>query len=273
MRTIIAPVNFSPNSANAARYAADLALATQAELHLLYVLQLPVSVAEFPVTDYVFNTMQEAGAEGLQKLWKELVTRTEEKVNIITQMEVGAVENKIEEYCALQKPFVVVMGASGDTLESTLIGGNLSAAIRRLPYPLIVVPESAVYNQIHKIVLACDLNDISGGIPVKPSFLKELKDLFNAKFEVLNINTRGQQQETANIMEVDAWKDCIHETFPGVHFVQTDNVEEGIGKYLDKHPADMLLVFPKKHNFFEFHRSHAKRLALNSSVPIMSVHA
>ena len=273
MRTIVAPVNFSPISVNAARYAADLAAATQADLHLLYVLQLPVSVAEFPITDYVFNAMQEGGAESLQNLWKELVKRTEAKVNIFTHMEVGTVENKIEEYCVQKNPFVVVMGASGNTLERTLTGGNLPAALRHLPYPLIVVPENAVFSQIHKIVLACDLNDISGGIPVKPAFLKELKDLLNARFEVLNVDTRGQQQETANIMEVDAWKDCIRETFPEVHFVQTDNVEEGIGKYLEEHPSDLLLVFPKKHNFFEFHRSHTKKLALNSSVPVMSVHA
>jgi hypothetical protein len=188
-------------------------------------------------------------------------------------MEVGTVENKIEEFCGHKKPFVVVMGASGATLERALTGGNLVAAIRHLPYPLIVVPENAVFSQIHKIVLACDLNDISGGIPVKPAFLKELKDNFGASFEVLNVNTRGQQQETANIMEVDAWKDCIRETFPEVHFVQTDDVEEGIGKYLNEHPADMLLVFPKKHNFFEFHKSHAKKLAYNSTVPIMSIHA
>ncbi|HVW62007.1 MAG TPA: universal stress protein [Puia sp.] len=273
MRTIVAPVNFTSISANAARYAADLALATQAELHLYYVLQLPVTVAEFPVTDYVFEGMQEAGAQGLEELQKELIKRTSGKVNIFTHMEVGTVENKIEEFCGHKKPFVVVMGASGATLERALTGGNLVAAIRHLPYPLIVVPENAVFSQIHKIVLACDLNDISGGIPVKPAFLKELKDNFGASFEVLNVNTRGQQQETANIMEVDAWKDCIRETFPEVHFVQTDDVEEGIGKYLNEHPADMLLVFPKKHNFFEFHKSHAKKLAYNSTVPIMSIHA
>jgi len=273
MRTIVTPVNFSPNSTNAAYYAADLALATQSELHLLYVLQLPVSVAEFPVNDYVFNEMQEAGAESLEKLWKELIRRTGAKVNIFTHMEVGAVENKIEEYCLQKKPFVVVMGASGDTLERALMGGNLVAAIRRLQYPLIVVPEGAVFKEISKIVLACDLDDIAGGIPVKPSFLKELRDIFSARFEVVNIDTRGQQQATESVMGAEAWKDCVREIFPEVHFVQTDNVEEGLAKYLGEHSTDLLLVFPKRHHFFEFHRSHAKKLAMNSTVPVMSIHA
>ena len=271
MRTIVAPVNFSPNSANAARYAADLALTAQADLHLYYVLQVPVSVAEFPVNDYIFNEMQEAGAECLKQLWEELVKRTDAKVNIFTHMEVGSVENKIEEFCLQKNPFVVVMGASGNSLERVLSGSNLVAAIRHLPYPLIIVPEKAVFRQIRKVVLACDLDDMAAGIPVKPSFLQELKDIFNASFEVVNINTRGQQKSAGSVMEVAAWKDCIRGTFREVHFVETDNVENGLEQYLSEHPADLLLVFPKKHSVLEFHRSNAKKIAINSTVPVMSI--
>jgi len=273
MRTIIAPVNFTPNSSNAARYAADMALAVQADLHLLYVLQLPVSAAEFPLNDYVFNEMQGSGAEALKQLWEELVKRTEAKVNIFVHMEIGAVEARIEEFCREKKPFVVVMGATGHSLETALAGSNVAAALRRLPYPLIVVPESANFKKIGKAVLACDLEDISGGMPVKPTFLKELRDLFHASFEVVNINTSRQARTTAAVMDSEAWKSCLEDAYPNVHVVESDNVELGIGQYLFEHGADMLIVFPKKHNFFSFHKSHAKRLALNGSVPIMSIHA
>jgi nucleotide-binding universal stress UspA family protein len=273
MRTIIAPVNFTPNSSNAARYAADMALAIGADLHLLYVLQLPVSVAEFPLNDYIFNEMQESGAEALKHLSDELIKRTNGKIDIHTNMEIGSVEGKIEELCRDRKPFLVIMGASGHTLETALAGSNITAAIRHLPFPLIVVPENGTFKPIKTIVLACDLNDISGNVPAKPSFLKELKAIFQARFEVVNINTKHQERSTASIMETEAWKECMQESFPEVHFVETENVEVGIGKYLDDHAADLLLVFPKKHNFFEFHKSHAKRLALNGNVPVMSIHA
>jgi hypothetical protein len=33
------------------------------------------------------------------------------------------------------------------------------------------------------------------------------------------------------------------------------------------------MVFPKKHGFFEFHTSQAKKIALHSPVPVMSIHA
>jgi len=273
MRTIIAPVNFSPNSGNAARYAADMAVAVQADLYLLYVLQLPVSVAEFPLNDYVFNEMQESGAEALKQLQEELEKRTEGKIKVFTDMEIGSVEAKIEEYCKEKHPFTVVMGATGHTLETALAGSNVGTAMQRLRYPLIVVPEGVNFKKISKVVLACDLDDISGGMPVKPTFLKELRDLFQTKFEVVNINTTSQARTTAAVMDSEAWKSCLEESFPEVHIVETDNVELGIGKYLFEHGADMLIVFPKKHNFFAFHKSHAKRLALNGNVPIMSIHS
>ena len=273
MRTIIAPVNFTPNSKNAARYAADMALAVQADLYLLYVLQLPVSVAEFPLNDYVFNEMRESGVEALKQLSEELVKRTEGKVAIFVHMETGPVECRIEEFCQEKHPFVVVMGASGHSLETALAGSSVVAAIRHLPYPLIVVPESVGFNQIRKVVLACDLDDISGGVPVKPAFLKEMRDLFQTRFEIVNVNTGRQVRTTTAVMDGEAWKSCLQESFPEIHVVDTGDVETGVDQYLSEQGADMLFVFPKKHNFFEFHKSHAKRLALNGTVPVMSIHA
>jgi nucleotide-binding universal stress UspA family protein len=272
MRTILAPVNFTPNSNNAARYAADLAVEAQADLYLLYILQLPVSAAEFPVNDYVFNEMQESGAEALQQLLEELSQRTKKKVNIYTHMEVGPVEYRIEEFCREKKPFLVVMGASGHTLEMAMAGSNVVAAIRHLPYPLIVVPENAVFKRISKAALACDLEDIFRSTPVRPTFLKEWRDLFQTKFEIVNIHTGKQARLTDPIMDNEAWKSCLQESFPQVHVVENDDVRAGIDSYLSEKGADMIIVFPKSHHFFEFHKSHAKQLALHGSVPVMSIH-
>ena len=50
MKTIIAPVDFSPVSYNACIYAAHMAQDIKAELVLLHLMELPLAVAEFPVT-------------------------------------------------------------------------------------------------------------------------------------------------------------------------------------------------------------------------------
>ena len=272
MKSIVVPVNFSDNSSNAARYAADMALAIDADIHLIYVLQFPMTAAEVPMPDYVFEEMQRSGQILLESLSEELVKRTREQVKVTTNMETGGVEYKLEEFCKRLKPFVVVMGASGHTLDTVLAGSSTVKAMRHLPYPLLIIPEKAVFHAIKKIVLACELDDIGSALPVSLPFLKELRNLFGSHFEVVNVATKAEQSEGQAVFQFDSWKDRLQEIFPEVHFIRTDNIEEGINQYLGENHADWLMVFPKKHSFFEFHSSKSKKIAKDCPVPVMSVH-
>ena len=73
MKTIIAPVNFTDSSDNAARYAADMALAMETELHLVHFVEIPVSTGEFPMNPYILEQLQKSGTEGLKQLCDELL--------------------------------------------------------------------------------------------------------------------------------------------------------------------------------------------------------
>ena len=120
MHSIVAPVNFTPNSDHAARYAADLALAAHADLYLFHVLARPLGA--------------EVGARSLGRLWRELTERTGAKVNIHVRMDMGFVGSKIERFCREKSPFVIVMGQSK---------GDLEEELRQLSIPLIAVPHAA----------------------------------------------------------------------------------------------------------------------------------
>lgn len=274
MKKIVVPVNFSPSSDNAARYAVDMARAIGASLHLVHVLQMTVSTAEIAMTEYLFEEIQDSAGEGLKQLREELVKRTDDLVPVFTHIEVGALEYRLKDFCAANIPFVVIMGNAGSSLKRDLVGSNLAGAIGHLPYPLIVVPADAVFHSIKRVILACDLDDITGGIPVASSFLRELRDCFGSSFEVINIcmSKNDDHNEAETAFEFKCWKDRLHNLYPEVHFLRMNKVEEGIGKYLDDHPADLLLVFPKKYNWFEFHASRSKKIALHSTVPVMSIH-
>src|SRR5579872_5069115 len=82
MKTIVVPVNFSASSNNAGRYAADMATVIHANLHLIHVLQIPISTAEMPIPEFVFKEMQDTAAGSMKRLWEELVKRTDGKLNI-----------------------------------------------------------------------------------------------------------------------------------------------------------------------------------------------
>ncbi|HWB90330.1 MAG TPA: universal stress protein [Puia sp.] len=272
MRSIVAPVNFSANASNAARYAADMALAIGAGLHLIYVFQVPASVSEVPLPESVFDEMRDGGLELLDDLKAELTKRTAGKIKITTDLEIGGVEAEIKAFCKRQNPFLVIMGASGHQLENVLDGSATVRAVRRLPYPVLVIPENATFRTVKKIVLACDKEDIDGGMSDNMTFLKEISGLMKAELIVLHVLTNREESAAGAIEEYNVWKKEVSAFHPEIHFIRRPRVDEGINDYLASHESDWLMVFPKSHSLLEFHRSRAKQIVQTCAVPVMSLH-
>lgn len=269
MKPLIVPTDFSASSLNAAKYAAGMALMMNADLYLIHVLQLPVSNAEVPLTEDIFDEMQQFGEQELQNLKLELQKQTEGRINITTRLEMGSVQHQLEEICNRKNPFAVVMGIKDSPTKRLLFGSNALFAMKHLHYPLLIIPEGTTFHSIQKIVLACDLTDCNKTIPV--DYLKELQHVFNASLDVLNVNTKKIEQLKSST-EFAPLKDLLHDLYPTYHFNIGNTVEEGINKFLEESNADLLLLLPKKHGMFEFHKSHTKKMALNAGLPIMTIH-
>jgi len=259
MRPIVVPVDFLDISSNAARYAADMALAINADIHLIHVLEPPIAAAEIPVPEYVFEEMQQDGVSLLRSLSGDLSARTGNKVRITSDLDVGAIEYRLDEYCRQINPFLVVTANA--------------ALARKLPSPSLYVPEKGVFHAIRKIVLACELDDIGAGIPSSLPFLKELAGLLHASYEMINISTRAEDREGKDVFQFDSWEDKLKELFPQTHFERSNNIADSVNKYLCSSGADWLIVFPKRHKLLDFHVSQSKKIAKSCTIPVMSVHA
>ena len=272
MRSIIVPVNFTANSANAARYAGDLALTIGADIHLIYVFQIPVSASEVPLPESVFEEMLDNGQELLTGIKADLTAQTAGKVVVTTTLERGEVEPKIETFCKERKPLPVVMGATGDSLENVLTGSNTARALRHLPYPILVVPVGSKFREVGTIVVACDKEDVDSGMPDTIPFLKELSELMGARLEVVHVLTNSEESAAEAIEEYNVWKKEAKAFQPEICIVRRRSVEEGIKEYLKDNSADWVMVFPKRHSVLEFHRSQSSQIIHHSAVPVLSVH-
>lgn len=272
MRTIVVPVNFTPVSNNAARYAADFAAVIGGDLRLIHILQMPFTALEYPLPDTTFEVLRDSAATQLKELAAMLNKRTAGRVPVEIHMELGGVEYKLQKYCKAIQPFLVVMGAAGLPLDRLLTGSPTLQALRRLPYPMLVIPEGVRFEQPERIVLACDLDDIHSGMAGATGFLRELKDLLGARFDIVNVTTPAEEGQGEMVFMYEAWRTRMREIYPELHFVHTDRVNKGIGDYLKDHPADWLIVFPKKHAFYALHSSQAKTIVLHSPIPVMSIH-
>lgn len=272
MKSIVVPVNFSPCATNAARYAADLAQAIQADLHLIHVIQVPVNSAELMMTQELYEDMLESANTSLKELQVELRKRTDRRVKVEISLDAGSAADKVKDLCRQLKPYAVVLGASGPTLEKFLGGSPVASLLRNLDFPVLVVPVTATFQQFRHILLACDVDDIGSGMAGSLPLLKDLRDHFGSRFAIVTVETRKVLAEEATCYASSSWREPLKDFYPEIYYIRKPRVEDGILEYLGNNDADLIMVFPKKHGPLDFHVSQSRKLAQHSPIPVLSLH-
>jgi nucleotide-binding universal stress UspA family protein len=272
MRTIVVPVNFSPNSINAAYYAADMARTIGAEINLISVMQSPAATSGLPMPGYAFEEMRDSNYDLLTSLSAELLKRTNNQVEVSVALEIGGVQNKLETFCGNKRTFLVVMGASAGSPQNNLQETNAVSTIRHLPYPVLIIPANTSFHAVKKILLACDQEDIDSGMPVAVPFLKEISELMGAVLEVVHVLVNEKETEREGVAAYDFWKKNVTGLATEMHFIRQPMIEEGIYHYSETSAADWLMIFPKHHALLEFHKSRTKQIIMHCPLPLLSLH-
>jgi nucleotide-binding universal stress UspA family protein len=269
MTSILVPVNFSPCSFNAARYAAGLAMATGAELHLLHVIQIPLTSTEMVMNEYLYTQMSEAAESGLKEIKTDILEQEPGLVSVTTHLQTGNVAEKVNEWYGALKAELIVMGVTAPTMEKFLAGSPVGNLLH-LRHPLLVVPEHAKYEPLRRIVLACDESDIQHGIPHSLPLLRELRERTGATVDIVTVDTGSVLSDEATCY-CGTGPDSLAVLSPKRHYIRQHNVEEGLQAYLHDEAFDLTVVFPKRHSLLEFHPSRSRRLARHAQTPVLSL--
>ena len=272
MKSIVVPINFSPCATNAANYAADLAQAIHADVHLIHVIQVPVTSAELMMTESLYESIVASANTSLGELQAGLSRRTSHRIRIETTLEAGSAGARVEDLCRQLQPYAIVLGATGPTFEKFLAGSPVASLLHNLDYPVLVVPETYTFHRFHRILLACDLEDLGSGMPNSLPLLKDLREHFGSRFDIVTVETGKVSREEQSVFDSDGWKNQLKELYPEFHYVRKSKVEEGIFEYLAHNDADLIMVFPKKHGFLDFHVSQSRKVAQHSPIPVLSLH-
>ncbi|WP_431209567.1 universal stress protein [Puia sp. P3] len=271
MRSLIVPVNFSECASCAARYASDLAMAIEGELHLINVVEYPFTSPDLVMSEDVYGVMLDSANIYLKEMQTELQKRTANKVPVHISVGVGDVFAQVEQLCQTVKPYAIVIGSSGPTFEKFIAGSRIGALLR-LPWPVLVIPERETFHYFKNITLACDPTDLDSGLPHSLPLIEELHQRFNATIDVVTVGANGNATAGQFHLQSKAWQDRLSQVQPRLHMIHGKNIEEGLFHFLADNPADLVVVFPKKHNFLEFHTRQSKKIAKHSSIPVMSLH-
>lgn len=193
MKKILVPIDFSPNSKNALKVAAEIAHKSGAALEILHVnlasiysapLSEYVAVSKYVVDDQQYD---ESAAGELEKLKLELFSNPEyAKINITLRVEDGYLHTSVRNVAKDDAVDLVVMGTKGASgLGEFLLGSNTEKVIRTSPCPVLAVPENTENFGPKVVLLPSTLKNDQAGVF---KYLAQWEKMFNFLVKVLYLN-------------------------------------------------------------------------------------
>lgn len=276
MKTIIVPTDFSETAYNAAHYALGLARQLQAARVVLYhAYELIVPIPDLPTTVPMVNPdeLRAASLEGLEKMTRELTPLLPANVTLETRAENHLLPANIDQLCRQEQADILVMGTTGGSqLEEMLVGSNTVEVVKNTKCPVIIVPADARFTPVRKIVFAADFRHVVDHTPMQ--VLKKLLDAFKPELHVLNIDHDSKHFTADTPYETLQLEQLLEAYNPQFHFVEHADVAQGIIDFAEQQQADLILIIPRKHGFFEhiFKRSRTTQLAFHSHIPLLAIH-
>jgi len=278
MRTILVPSDFSDASLNAALYAIGFATQTGAkEIVFYHTYNVPVTVTADPTLSNIenlnFDELKSAAQNGLQNFEDRLNDISHPDVTITLLANYGFLTDDIHKACKETKADVIIMGITGGgILTENIIGSDTVIVAREANIPVIIVPSHAPFKPLKKLLLVSDFKDVETTVPHQ--HIKKLVEATKAELNILNVSSNAQDSFTTGSAECFTFLDLFEPIIPIFNFEVNTDFVKGINKFAEANQADIVLVVPKKHGFFEslFLKSHTKELAFHCNLPLLAVH-
>ncbi len=274
MKAILAPIDFSPVSKNAARYAAKLAAAIKGELMLLHIVQMPVTYGEIPMPISSYDEILDQAKHEMHLFVKTLSTEMNNELPIHYDIKVGSPLYEIIQEAAERKPLLLVMGTRGlGSLERFLLGSTTLSTVKECGVPVLVIPEDQQYQGIRRLGLASDFHEVVEKTP--DQYINHLLDILHAELHIIHNNPDYHEYEPA-VMEEGLLLDTMFSRAKHrFHFLHNEFNEESIINFAEDHDLDWLMIIPKKHGFFDelFGHQHTREFVLHATLPILVLSA
>lgn len=273
MKKIIAAVDFSEPSVNAAKYAIQLASdITDSTVTLYYVYETIVAGSDGTPLLIDPDARKNMAIAALSNLKRELGSIAGVPIDVVA--EEGSLASTLEKYVKHNHADLIVMGITGSSkLEQLIIGSNTLNVISKDICPVFIIPGTAVYQKIKNVILTSDLKNVEATTPVKP--LKKFLDILQPQLYVLHITSEQTALPDEDKKESKKLEQLLQSYNPQYFSLLEENFTEAIDKFAIEHHADIIITVPRKHSFLGslFKSSNTKKLAYQSRLPILALHS
>lgn len=272
MKTLIVATDFSKEAENAVEYTGAAAKELNARVVLFNSFTIPVHTANSLLS---VNSIEEIARQN-DLLLEERAEKLASDYGIEAECESGLlleVSDELEDLIKKHNADLVIMGMAAHTLAQDIFGNTTSAAIQKLKFPVLAVPDGVTYNGVNRILFACE---VFRGVHKKVlDQIKELAALLKAEVEIFHV--RNKVSGLAEDRDESSATENIKEGLEGVpnyyKYVDSEAVIEEIEKEIDRLQADLLIMIPYKYGFWNslIHRSKTRIMASGTKIPLLSI--
>lgn len=266
---ILVPIDFSDQSLIALEQSFNLSRLTNAELHLLHVVDESFHLPFLGAKED--KAMEKKAQKALEKLAEDTAKKAGIAVNTLSAR--GKIYDEINKAAKKLKCTFIIMGTNGSTGLKRFIGSNALRVIREAPCPVITIKGKKHRSGCKSIVLPLDLQKET---KEKVSEAVKLAKLFGSTIHLISVMpsddefivnklTRQLQQVRNFVEEHDV--QCDSETIEG------SDIAEEVVKYAKKVKADLIMVMTQQEmDWTDMFISPAAQTILNESdVPVLSI--
>lgn len=273
METIIVGTDFSVPANNAVIYAGELARYFSARLILVNSYSLPLGASDSMTSLHMISELRDHSLQKLEALKKEMILKSYD-FGIDCIAELGSPTEVITSVAEQNSADLIVMGmiGEGSFLKRNFLGSSALSVSRNSEIPLFIVPEAVKYHRIHQICFACDLENIEENTLLYTA--KYFAAVFDAEIELVTVKKAGKEV----ILEKPEIHAFVEERLQNIPhksvYIKDDSSARALEYYFRFHKTDLVMINPRKHNFFKslFSESVTKHLAFSVEVPLLIIH-
>lgn len=247
MRRILVPTDFSEQAQYAFEVAVSIARRTGAAIKLLHVVDMPRTASFSATGDVTYHDNMEQLyvmrlLETTKGSMRKLLDKVEHNgVEVVQEVDVDIVVNKIKRVIKEDRVDLVVMGSKGSSgLDEFLIGSNTEKVVRTAECPVLTIKRRQPDFDVREIVLASNFRrEVAGAMEV----FKRFQQLFDARLHLAYINTPGAFESSSNLRSKLAHVAQKYDLHNYTINIYNDTIEEdGILHFAEDINADMIMM-------------------------------
>lgn len=268
MKNILVPVDFTPSSSAAVKFAALLSKKFSCPLTLLHVYRIPLA-PEIPAMLINEKDAKTEVVNLIHKNYSKLLSGF--KFNIEVQFSYDFIGTTLKMAKKHKSDFILIGKSKSSHIEKVIFGNHLSLLMKETKIPVIAIPEGNKIHDIKRLALSTKLEGLNSKKHL--SFIKEIASAFNAEINVTHVTPyiRDHQDRVQlhTLLENVSKKLAYNKTT--LSLLENNSAEKGIQAHIEHKSIQMLAILFHKHNLIEkiFAPNNSKNIAINIQKPLL----